>query len=103
MVIAQVRLLPLYRTLSFTAGFWSFTFPAASMALFGLHWLQLEHPAGGSAYAWILVGAVTALVGAIAARTIAAAARGQLATPPDVRARVVSRPTTDLARAGTMS
>lgn len=34
MVIAQIRLLPLYRTLSFTPGFWSFTFPPANMALF---------------------------------------------------------------------
>ena len=78
MVIAQVRLLALYRTLSFTPGFWSFTFPAANMALFGVRWLQLEHPAGADAYAWIVVAAVTVLVGSIAARTIVAVARGEL-------------------------
>jgi tellurite resistance protein len=78
MVVAQIRLLPLYRTLSFTPGFWSFTFPPANMALFGLRWLDLEHPAGSSAYAWILIAAVTALIGAIAARTVVAIARGQL-------------------------
>jgi tellurite resistance protein len=82
MVVAQIRLLPLYRTLSFAPGFWSFTFPPANMALFALRWLELEHPAGGSAYAWILVGAVTVLVGSIAARTILAAARGQLLPSP---------------------
>jgi tellurite resistance protein len=78
MVIAQIRLLPLYRTLSFSPSFWSFTFPPANMALFALRWLELEHPPGGAAYAWALVAAITVLVGAIAARTIVAAAHGQL-------------------------
>jgi tellurite resistance protein len=78
MTIAQIRLLPLYRRLSFSPGFWSFTFPPANMALFGLRWLQLEHPAGHSAYAWALVAAITVLVSSIAARTILAAARRQL-------------------------
>jgi tellurite resistance protein len=82
MTIAQIRLLPLYRTLSFTPGFWAFTFPPANMALFALRWLELEHPAGGSVYAWVLVAAITALVGAIAARTIVAVARGQLLPSP---------------------
>jgi tellurite resistance protein len=82
MVVAQVRLLPLYRTLSFTPSFWSFAFPPASMALFALRWLEQEHPPGAGAYAWVLVAAVTVLVGAIAARTTVAAARGQLLPSP---------------------
>jgi tellurite resistance protein len=82
MTVAQIRLLPLYRTLSFSPGFWSFTFPPANMALFGLRWLDLEHPAGSSAYGWLLVAAITVLVGAIAARTIVAAVRGQLLPSP---------------------
>jgi tellurite resistance protein len=82
MVIAQTRFLPLYRTLSFTPGFWSFTFPPANMVLFALRWLELEHPSGSTVYAWALVAAVTALIGSIAARTIIAAARGQLLPSP---------------------
>jgi tellurite resistance protein len=82
MTIAQIRLLPLYRKLSFTPGFWSFTFPPANMALFALRWLQLEHPAGRNAYAYALVVATTLLVSSIAARTILAAARGQLVPTP---------------------
>jgi tellurite resistance protein len=78
MVVAQLRLLPLYRQLSFTPSFWAFTFPPANMAVFALGWLKLEHPAGARACAWLLVTAITALVGAIAARTILAAIRGQL-------------------------
>jgi tellurite resistance protein len=91
MTVAQIRLLPLYRKLSFTPGFWSFTFPPANMALFALRWLGLEHPAGGSAYAWIIVTALTVLVGSIAARTILTAARGRL-FPSPVGAAALSRP-----------
>jgi tellurite resistance protein len=92
MVVAQLRLLPLYRTLSFTPAFWSFTFPPANMALFALRWLELEHPVGGGVYAWILVSAITVLVGAIAARTIVAAARGQLLpSPPGAHAVAMRR------------
>jgi tellurite resistance protein len=75
MVVAQLRLLPLYRTLSFSPSFWAFTFPPANMALFALRWLQLEHPAGSRSLAWLLVAGITALVGAIAARTVLALAR----------------------------
>ncbi|MEA2189459.1 MAG: tellurite resistance protein [Solirubrobacteraceae bacterium] len=82
MVVAQIRLLPLYRRLSFTPSFWSFTFPPANMALFALRWLELEHPAGASAYAWVLVAAITILIGAIAVRTIVAGVHGQLLPSP---------------------
>jgi tellurite resistance protein len=92
MVVAQIRLLPLYRALSFTPSFWSFTFPPANMALFALRWLELEHPAGGNAYAWVLVAAVTALIGAIAARTIVAGAHRQLLPAPSA-APAVARTT----------
>ena len=78
MVLAQVRLLGLYRTLTFTPAFWSFTFPWAAMVTFALRWLALEHPAGARAYGWILLAAVTGLIAAIAARTIVAGVRGQL-------------------------
>jgi tellurite resistance protein len=78
MILAQVPLLPLYRALAFSAGFWSFTFPSAAMVTLALRWLALEHPAGARVYAWILLGAVTALIAAIAARTVVAAWRRQL-------------------------
>jgi tellurite resistance protein len=78
MIVAQARLITLYRALTFTPGFWSFTFPWVAMVTFALRWLALEHPAGARVYGWILLGAVTGLVGAIAARTIVAGWRGQL-------------------------
>jgi tellurite resistance protein len=96
MTVAQLRLLPLYRKLSFTPGFWAFTFPPANMALFGMRWLELEHPAGGRAYAWMLVAAITILVGAIAVRTIVAAARGQLLPAPASPQRAAAVPARSL-------
>ncbi|MEA2235206.1 MAG: tellurite resistance protein [Solirubrobacteraceae bacterium] len=78
MVVAQARLLPLYRALTFTPGFWSFTFPWAAMVTFSLRWLALENPVGARVYGWILLAAITGLIGAIAARTIVAGVRGQL-------------------------
>jgi tellurite resistance protein len=78
MAAAQVRLFPLYRALSFTASFWAFTFPSAALATLALRWLALEHPVGAEVCAWILIAAVTVLVGLMAARTIVAGARGDL-------------------------
>jgi tellurite resistance protein len=95
MVVAQLRLLPLYRELSFTPGFWSFTFPCAAVATVGLRWLSVESPAGKSIYAWLLIAAVTALIAAIAARTLLALARRELlpaaATRPEAVARAGGR------------
>jgi tellurite resistance protein len=82
MVVAQIPLLPRYRALSFTPTFWAFTFPPANMVLFGLRWLELEQPPAAGAYAWILVAAVTVLIGAIAARTVVALAQRQLLPAP---------------------
>jgi tellurite resistance protein len=98
MTIAQIRLLPLYRTLSYSPGFWSFTFPPANMALFALRWLQLEHPAGGSAYAWVLVAAITTLVGLIGARTVLAVARDELLPSPGGAAAALPPPAAVPAR-----
>jgi tellurite resistance protein len=77
MIVAQVRLLPLYLGLTFSPGFWSFTFPWAAMVTLALRWLSLEHPAGARLYGWTLLAAVTGLVGAIAARTVLAVLRGR--------------------------
>jgi tellurite resistance protein len=75
MVVAQFRLLPLYRAAGFSAGFWSFTFPWAAMATLALRWLALEHPAGQRVYAWVVIALATILVIAVAARTVLDIAR----------------------------
>jgi tellurite resistance protein len=77
MVVAQVRLLPIYRAAGFTAGYWSFTFPWAAMATLALRWLALEHPPGERAYAWVVIALTTILVIAVAARTVVDIAAGR--------------------------
>lgn len=71
MVLAQLRLVPLYARLSFVPGFWSFTFSWAAVVTAGLHWLAVLEPSGWKVYSYILLAALTALIGAIAARTAA--------------------------------
>jgi tellurite resistance protein len=96
MVVAQLRLLPLYRALTFTPAFWSFTFPCAAVATVALHWLSIESPGGKIVYAWVLIAAVTGLITAIAARTLLALTRGELPAPGRLhRAQV---PQVDLVR-----
>lgn len=82
MVLVQVRLLPLYVRLRFTPGFWAFTFSWSAVSLLALHWLALAHPAGQRFLAWLVCGAVTALVAAIAARTVVAITRRDLVVAP---------------------
>jgi tellurite resistance protein len=81
MVIAQLRLLPAFLALDFGLSFWSFTFSWAAVASVGLHWLAIEQPAGWKALSFLLLAAITALVGAIAARTVVAAAQRRLLPP----------------------
>jgi tellurite resistance protein len=98
MIVAQVRLLPLYRALTFTPGFWSFTFPCAAMVTFALRWLALEQPVGARVYGWILLGAITVLIGAIAARTIVAGVRGRLLPSVDAQVAEKSSQAMDVSR-----
>lgn len=88
MVLAQLRLLPLYRRLRFSIGFWAFTFAWAAVASVAVHWLAGTRPPGYAAWAYLVLAAITALVGAIAVRSVAALATGTLfppATVPTVR------------------
>jgi tellurite resistance protein len=102
MVLVQVRLLPLYLRLRFTPGFWAFTFSWSAVALLALHWLALTHPSAQRPLAWLVCGAVTALVFAIAVRTVVALTRRDLVTPMPRRAlahaNVPRGPAADAAR-----
>jgi tellurite resistance protein len=75
MALVQVRLLPLYRSLEFGPGIWAFAFCWAAVTALGLRWLQIEDPPHASLYAGLGAGAVSLLVAAIAARTVAAVVR----------------------------
>jgi tellurite resistance protein len=81
MVLLQLRLASIYVKLSFSPGFWSFTFPTAALGLFGLTWLQATRPAGSTTYAAILLASVTLVIGLIAVRSVLALYRHQFFPP----------------------
>jgi tellurite resistance protein len=70
MVMVQVPLLPRYRALPFSHGFWSFTFPVASVAALAIIWLHLLHPPAWRVVTTGLLSAVTIFVGMIAVKSI---------------------------------
>jgi tellurite resistance protein len=82
MALAQLRFVPLYARLRFSAGLWSFTFAYAAGATDALLWLTATRPPGATAYAVVVIVLITALIGGIAARTVVAVVRGQLLAPP---------------------
>jgi tellurite resistance protein len=84
MTIAQLRLLPAYWRLPFTMGFWSFTFSWAGVATAGLHWLAATRPAGEHIYDAIILAAITALIGAIAVRSVLSLTRYEIPRVPTV-------------------
>jgi tellurite resistance protein len=93
MALVQLRLLPVYARLRFTPGFWAFTFPAAAAAAYALEWITLSNPPGATAFAAVVIAVLTALIAAIAARSVLAAARGQFhPAPPPGPATGLSRP-----------
>jgi tellurite resistance protein len=78
MVTAQISLLPRYLRLTFSLGTWAFTFSWTAVASTAVYWLALAPAPGGHAYSYLILAAISALVTAIAARTVLALSRGQL-------------------------
>jgi tellurite resistance protein len=97
MVIAQFRLLPAYRRLSFMPSFWAFTFSWAAVSFAGLFWLGVTHLTGWRAESYIVLAMISAFVGAIAVRTVIALRRGQLIPAPPQPANGAPDPRTPVA------
>ena len=70
MALVQVRLIPVYRRLSFTPGFWSFAFAYAAAAADALVWLAIKKPPAATGYAIAVIALLTAFVAWIAFRTV---------------------------------
>jgi tellurite resistance protein len=85
MVLAQIRLLPAFLGLRFALGFWSFTFAWAAVGTSALHGIVEARPAGWISLAWVVLAAISALIGGIAVRTVIALRKGHLfPRAPDV-------------------
>jgi len=77
------RLRPAYLRLTFMPSFWAVTFSWAAVVTTGISWLQSTQPAGYRVWQYVLIAAITALVGGIAIRTVIAISRHQfLPRPP---------------------
>jgi tellurite resistance protein len=85
MVLVQLRLLGLYRRAPFGPAFWSFTFPFTAVATLALQWISHEDPRDAAAWGWTVLGLITLLVAAIAARTAARLLEGRFLprVPPE--------------------
>jgi tellurite resistance protein len=72
MAVIQLRFLPTYRRLQFGPGMWAFTFAYSAIATDALLWIAQSHAPGATAYAVFVLGCITILILAIAARTVVA-------------------------------
>jgi tellurite resistance protein len=82
MALAQVRLLPAYARLPFMPSTWAFTFSWAAVATTVTYWLNDIRPGGYRVGEYLVLAAVSALIGGIAIRTLLAAGRRQLMPRP---------------------
>jgi tellurite resistance protein len=70
LLLSQLFLVRRYARVPFGLGYWSFTFTAAAPASYGIRWLWLVQPPGWPVWAWLMLVAVTAWIGWIAARSV---------------------------------
>jgi tellurite resistance protein len=82
MLIAQLRLLPMYLRLPFMPSTWAFTFSWAAVATTGFVWLQSTHPSGYRVEQYLVLASITVLIAGIGARTLQAMSRRQLLPRP---------------------
>lgn len=82
MALAQLRMLGAYLKLHFMPSVWAFTFSWAVAVTTAMHWLHDEQAAGSAICQYLLLAAITVLVGGIAFRTLIAVARHELLAKP---------------------
>jgi tellurite resistance protein len=76
MVLVQVRLAPLYWRTPFAPSFWAFTFSYAAVASDAMCWIEFEHTTGRPILGFVLLAAITLLIGGIASRSLIALRQG---------------------------
>jgi len=71
MALQQLALIPRYRALRFSLGFWSFTFPLAAAGTYGLDWVALARFPAWQLAGWALIVVVTVVIAAVGVRSLA--------------------------------
>jgi tellurite resistance protein len=72
LLLVQLALIPKYRKLTFSLGFWSFTFSTAAVVAVTVLWVRIADFPGCKPVTVVLLVAVTAFIAAIAARSLVA-------------------------------
>ena len=90
MVVAQIPLLSRYVGLKFSLATWAFAFSWAAVASTILFWIDADHVSGGRTLAYLVLAAISVLIGAIVVRTVVAISQGRLLPLP---APTITQPT----------
>jgi tellurite resistance protein len=69
-LLLQFRFLPLYRTVKFSLGYWSFPFPLATVSTYCIEWLDHVRPPGNLFLELSVLAIITVLTGAIGCRSL---------------------------------
>lgn len=80
LIAVQLAMIVIYWRLSFTLGFWAFTFTAASSGTYALHWLDLAEAPARQAWGYLVLVVATVLIGSIAVRSVNVLVRAHAAS-----------------------
>jgi tellurite resistance protein len=75
MALVQIRLIQAYRTVPFSAGWWSYSFSYAAAFFIGIRWLAAEDAPMQRAWTYVLLAVITAGIAVLAAWSVRAMAR----------------------------
>jgi tellurite resistance protein len=70
MLLVQIVLVPAYREVPFTLGYWTFSFPLASVTNYTVRWMLADPFPGSIAIVWVVLGIATAFVLVLAAASL---------------------------------
>jgi tellurite resistance protein len=90
MVLIQLRLAPLYRTVPFGLGWWAFSFSYCAVVVDGLRWLAAERAPHLTVWSAVLLAVASGAVLALVVRSITAATRGTFLPHPQPAAPIAA-------------
>ena len=82
-ILVQIRLITLYRSIPFGPAWWAFSFPYAAAVGYAIRWINTGDAAPSSTWTWALLIIVNLAAGALIIRTIAALVGGRFLSVPE--------------------
>lgn len=87
MVLVQLRLVPVYRTVPFGPAWWAFSFSYAAVFVDAIRWLAAIHASHGRTWSYVLLAVVSAALLVLLGRTVAELVRCRFLPPASARWR----------------